>query len=141
MTLPAVERLLVSRERLRLALQGGAPQPPGSTDPGQPPRPVADLALSALRLAWLGHPWRALAGVLRDAATLLLAPQAARHPLRLLAVAAVAGALMVALRPWRWLGRPMVLATVGSLLRKGAAALLAAGAAAQMVRPAVDDRR
>lgn len=100
-------RLAQSRERLRRALHGAveapaAAQAPDHGDDGQD----ASLALAALRIWWARHPWRTSALLAADMLTLLLAPQARRHPLRLIAVAGGTGALLAVARPWRALGRP-----------------------------------
>ncbi len=101
------QRLALSRERLRRALHGGA-EGPAAPDPVAPgdDHQDASLALAALRVWWAQHPWRTTAVLASDMLTLLLAPQARRHPLRLIAVAGGTGALLAVARPWRALGRP-----------------------------------
>lgn len=106
------QRLALSRERLRRALHGGGDgptvaDPPSGDDPDHADEHAdASLALAALRVWWAKHPWRATAVLASDMLTLLLAPQARRHPLRLIAVAGGTGALLAVARPWRALGRP-----------------------------------
>lgn len=101
------QRLALSRERLRRVLHGDGASPTGSNPSAAGDEHAdASLALTALRLWWAQHPWRTTAVLASDALTLLLAPQARRHPLRLIAVAGGTGALLAVARPWRALGRP-----------------------------------
>ncbi len=151
MTGNATERLLISRERLRQALYGDAPLTPAAA--AAAPDPLAQgaaarssagdglsQALGVLRDGWRHHPWRPTLTLLAGASDVLLAPQAARHPLRLVAAAAGVGALLAALRPWRWAGRPLLLAAARPLLRSSARAVLAAAVALAPFRAAGSDR-
>lgn len=112
-----VERLGRSRARLRSAWiepqgpsrrgRAGAFAPRDATGASPDGDGLVDLLVSMLLGWWRQHPLRKAADVASElaepAARALLAPTAARHPLRLVALAAGAGALLVALRPWRWL--------------------------------------
>lgn len=74
---------------------------------------------------WRGHPWRATAETLTQAVAPHAARMVRRHPLATVAVAAGAGVLIVALRPWRtpWLRQQLqgVPAQVGRSLWRLAA--------------------
>ena len=94
--LSPVERLGQSRERLRLALQQLSRSPQGA---------VA-MAASATKAA--------------------LQPLAQRHPLALVIVALVLGALLIGTRPWRWrwlLKPALVAGLLPPLIAKAAAAV------------------
>lgn len=100
------QRLEASRARLRSAWQAKR----GDASRGGLP-PAGDGLLPWLEHAliswWNKHPLKGIAQVAADvaepAARSLLKPEAERHPLRLVAIAAGAGALVIAVRPWRWL--------------------------------------
>lgn len=81
---PATNRLAASRERVRLALQAQQPAAASASDGGAPA--AAEAAIEALRGWWT------------------------RHPLALVALAALGGALFVWSRPWRWLISPLIIA-------------------------------
>lgn len=120
--LAPVERLARSRARLRSAWIGKR-RPPRrdatrtSTSETQPNDAAAepeagdestlDVLMSMVTHWWERHPLRQVtdmaAEVAAPAARSILGSMAERHPLRLLALAAGAGALLVAVRPWRWL--------------------------------------
>ncbi len=120
----AVDRLVSSREQLRLALldagppaQGGAwcASPASAADAG--PRlpawldrlaslPVAKLLVEALGAWWSRHPLRLAAQLATDAAQVLVQPLAQRHPIGLVLGSALAGSLLAWSRPWRWACRP-----------------------------------
>lgn len=88
------------------------------TDPITPPatdrpRPTPEQRLAASRAAMV----RTLAPVPRREEVLTgWAPAARQHPWALVSAAAVAGAALVALRPWRWLPSAPVLIALGAQL-------------------------
>lgn len=93
---PPTERLAASRERMRQAL---AAHPSGATATPAGPAPA--------------HPLRLVTSMLGALFGARLQPLAQRHPIALVLGAAVAGALLVRSRPWRW---RVVPALVGGLL-------------------------
>ena len=95
--LVACERLALSREHLRRVLDNNRHNP--------------QRAPSPLHLA---------ASVARDQLHEAVQPIAERHPLSLVAGAAVAGAMLVLGRPWRWLLTPAILGSVMPHLVSGA---------------------
>lgn len=123
--LSPLERLARSRAKLRRAWLGPPSKRSGRTaaPPRDGPGPDAhaagtapadaadespiDVLASMLGRWWHDHPLHQAADMAHDVAAPIardvLTPIAQRHPLRLVAVAAGAGALVVALRPWRWL--------------------------------------
>lgn len=113
-----VERLALSRERLRLAMAPPAP-PTGSPAEARPfgawfeelkANPVSAILIDAAARWWAHHPLR-LAGMLAAGATATMArPVAQRHPLGLMLAALVFGGLLAWSRPWRWLLTPALLA-------------------------------
>ncbi|WP_295636410.1 hypothetical protein [uncultured Methylibium sp.] len=106
MSASAAQRLEASRARLRSAWQArrGDASPGGLPPSGDGLLPWLEHALTSW---WNKHPLKGIAQVAADvaepAARSLLTPEAERHPLRLVALAAGAGALVIAVRPWRWL--------------------------------------
>ncbi len=102
----AVQRLEASRARLRSAWQARRDGPTRGGLPAAGDGLLPWLA-QALTSWWNQHPLKGVAQVAADvaepAARSLLQPEAERHPLRLVAIAAGAGALLMAIRPWRWL--------------------------------------
>ena len=110
--LTPVERLALSRERLRLALAEDARQPEspiaalltggsGVMDVLKAVMPAAGEVLEALATRWEHTNLR---------------PFLERNPLALVAGATVAGIAVAWVRPWRWLFRTPVLGTVGPAL-------------------------
>ncbi|WP_428422585.1 hypothetical protein [Methylibium sp.] len=166
--LTPIERLGRSRARLRStwivqqrpARQGraGACAPRDAAGASPPVgEGTIDLLASMLARWWQRHPLHEAVNVASElggpAARRLLASTAERHPLRLLALAAGAGALLVALRPWRWLPQAALSSALlttlrprGSLTRwlgtGGLASLLTSGELsrllASLMRPAPD---
>jgi hypothetical protein len=116
----AAERLVASRRAIsaRIAARLAASEG-GDAPAGEAPAQGAEH-----RSAWaravgnydLDHPLRsgaALVGTLaRDHLEDRLAAQASKRPWTLVAGAALAGALIVVVRPWRWAPRPAVLASL-----------------------------
>jgi hypothetical protein len=118
----AVERLAVSRERLRTAmmparrtsgatlLAGGI----GTYVSGLVDRlrdnPGLAVLLDAIQEWWAKHPLHTAGVMAAEASRRLAAPVAERRPLTLVFGAVLVGALLALLRPWRWLLRPAVFA-------------------------------
>lgn len=129
-------RLALSRERLRTALQRSPAAPEQGHNPaqahgqpGQPAQPAQGAETSAaawlhslqaapgLRLLmeaasswWAKHPLRMASMLAADAAKSVAQPLAQRHPLGLVAGAFLLGAALVWSRPWRWIFKPVLLA-------------------------------
>lgn len=72
--------------------------------------PVASVAARYLRRWWARHPLRATAALASDAGRDLLGPAAMKHPWLLLGGAALAGAVVTRLRPWRFVRGSAVMA-------------------------------
>jgi len=118
----AIERLALSRECLRAALL----PPPDKAPSHLPGASISEFATSLLErikampgLAgliepveawWAQHPLRTASLIVAEGSRKLAAPVADRHPLALVLAAALAGALLVLSRPWRWLVSPAVVA-------------------------------
>ncbi len=120
-TLPtACERLVRSRERLRVALQqgsaaGGASRPGPGADAGQGPSawlqslaalPGAAIVIDAVRDWWAKHPLHLAGEMGAEAARSVLRPVALRHPLALVLGALLLGGVLAWTRPWRWILKP-----------------------------------
>lgn len=117
----ACERLVLSRERLRVALQQGSagaggtawPGPGAEPGGGQPAwlrhlaaLPVAGIVIDAWRAWWAKHPLRVAGEMGVEAARSVLQPMARSHPLALVLGALLLGGALAATRPWRWLLKP-----------------------------------
>ncbi|MCA0174744.1 MAG: hypothetical protein LCH73_00390 [Proteobacteria bacterium] len=89
--------------------------------------PLVRTALDALGGYWSAHPLRASSEATLAEVEQAVAPVVRRHPVTAVAVAAGAGALLVALRPWRWLAGPL----------KAAPRKASRWALAQLTQPAV----
>jgi len=131
-------RLERSRDALRLAMRGrDVPVGRESSDAfGSPHRgwagslretvravPGADVVMDVLSHWWANHPLHSAATVAGEAARGLAGPTARRNPVGLVVGALVCGALMVRLKPWRWLPRTLLFA---GLLPQLASRLVAA---------------
>lgn len=118
-TTPA-EKLLLSRERLRVALVVTASQAePGAAAGGaQAAAPALGAALLAtvLRQWWEKHPAHQAATLAAQTARELTLPVAQKHPVALVAGAFVVGAGVVALRPWRLLSGAALLSRLAPTL-------------------------
>ncbi|MBK9574662.1 MAG: hypothetical protein IPO43_19055 [Rhodoferax sp.] len=114
----ASARLEVSRERLRQAMQGRRAATDGSgNQAGAGPSGLAwldsfetlpgiSIVTDVLRRWWEQHPMRVPALLAGEALYAVALPLARRHPLGLVLGAAALGALVVVIRPWRWLAVP-----------------------------------
>jgi hypothetical protein len=150
--LTPIERLERSRARLRKTWVGKRrpprrdPQRSAETRPndtGTSPdageESTLDVLTSMLTRWWERHPLRQVSDIAAEvaapAARSILGSLAERHPLRLVALAAGVGALLVAVRPWRWLPQ----AALSSLLlsavwpRGGPSRWLSAGGLASLL--------
>ena len=112
----ATERIELSRARLRAAM---SPPPPQASGAGSVQTswlqrlkqlPVISLVLESLDAWWTSHPLHAAGQVAAEASSAVVRPVARRHPLVLVLVSGIAGALVVWSRPWRWALRPSLLA-------------------------------
>lgn len=136
MSLPPVapsNRLALSRERLRTALQRSPAAPEQGHTPAQAhgqPGPTAQgaetpaaawlhslqaepglrLLIEAASSWWAKHPLRMASMLAADAVKSVAQPLAQRHPLGLVAGAFLLGAALVWSRPWRWVFKPVLLA-------------------------------
>jgi len=110
MTSAALERVELSRERLRRALR-----PPPASTPARTHGPL-DAGLRRLRALplvgemvdsvaawWAHHPLRPISQVAGEASNALARPIAQRHPLLLVLAAGLLGAGLAWSRPWRWI--------------------------------------
>ena len=125
----ASERLVRSRNSLRQAIRADqAPAPTSVAAPawltaldGLKTPPGFDAVLAALRIGWL-QPLRLAGMTLSDVATPLLKPLAQRYPLSYALGGVALGALLVKLKPWRWLPAAALVSglaprAVGNMLR------------------------
>lgn len=127
----AIERLTQSRERMsywlnddeRHAHANGNTHEPGSAD-GEPTS-VGGIVREVIGEWWAEHPLHASATLAFKASRTAIVPLVRRHPAAVLGGAAVAGAVIVWARPWRWLLRPALVAGVASQLAARAIARMA----------------
>lgn len=110
----AIDRIEASRQRLLAAM---TPPPAPVASPGVShdhnvlhtfaervkAMPTMAAIIESVESWWARHPLRPLGTVAGEASRAVAAPIAARHPFYLVLGAAVAGAALVRVRPWRWL--------------------------------------
>ena len=111
----ALVRLALTREELRQALtprrRGAEPPPEGlggvAADVAERVKalPGVDLVLGVIESWWARHPLRTVGLVAAEASRSYVTPIAQRRPLALVLGAMAGGALLVLLKPWRWLPR------------------------------------
>ncbi len=89
----ALQRLHASRGQLTAALQPGA----------NTPSPMLGMAWVALRAWWQQQPFATAVRLLAGELSAQAAPLLRRHPLAVVAAAALLGSVFVAVRPWRLL--------------------------------------
>jgi hypothetical protein len=136
-SLSAVDRLAASRERLRQALQnGGAPPARAATDPpgegglaaliaALKSVPGSSILIDAVSTWWQRHPMRIAGSLAGEAAQVVIQTMAKRSPIGLVVGALVVGGLLVWVRPWRWIIKPMLFAGLAEQLFNKAIAKLA----------------
>ncbi|QAZ40481.1 hypothetical protein C1M51_14205 [Methylibium sp. Pch-M] len=152
--LTPIERLERSRARLRKTWVGKrraprrdpqrssaetSPNDAGATAPQAGDDSTLDVLVSMLTRWWERHPLHQVfdiaAEVAAPAARSIVGPLAERHPLRLVALAAGAGALLMVVRPWRWLPQAALSSVLLSALwpRGGPSRWLSAGGLATLL--------
>ena len=118
-----VARLQLSRAHLREVMhKHGAPRSPATAtgDHGRiwgwmnqlKTQPAAGVVLDTLGNWWSQHPLRVIGLVAMEAARMTARPIGQRHPFALVAAAFVRGGLFVWTRPWRWILKPALLASL-----------------------------
>jgi hypothetical protein len=133
----AAERLARSREEMRSLMQ--EIKAPHERRPAAGPGvraaaatvvdklsalPGLGVVIDAARGWWANHPWRAVTLIAADAGRAAIAPVAQRHPVALVAGAALFGALALRWGPWRWLVTPAMFAGfLPRLLTRAAASI------------------
>lgn len=119
MTSAALERVGLSRARLRRAMQPPpAPTPTHARMPGpfdawlQRLRALPLIAEMTDSVAawWAQHPLRPVSQVAGEASNAVVRPLAQRHPLLLVLAAGLLGAGLAWSRPWRWMVRSALFA-------------------------------
>lgn len=115
--LPAVERLMLSRERLRGALIEIAPPPDAAGDHEPSVLMTALMAIPGVRLVvdsvrswWSQHPLHMATMVAGNTARSAMGPIARNRPFALIAAAVAVGGLLYWIKPWRGLLKPALLA-------------------------------
>jgi hypothetical protein len=127
-----IERLVLSRERMRVALQnattrratggGASGEVHAAWLDAMKAIPGVGAVVEAACQWWDRHPLRTVGTALMVVAKATLQPVAQRHPIGLLLGAAVLGAVLVWSRPWRALIRPALWAgLLPSILTSAAA--------------------
>ncbi len=117
--LPALQRLALSRERLRGALQDLSPAPdvPGDKGPSVLMTallaiPGVNIVVDAVRSWWIQHPLHLATLVAGNTARSAMGPIARRNPFALILAAAAVGGLLFWIKPWRGLLKPALLAGI-----------------------------
>ncbi|MCR5881480.1 hypothetical protein LRS03_00795 [Rhizobacter sp. J219] len=117
--LPAVERLALTRQRLRVALHELSAPPDASQDEGPSVLmtalmaiPGVNVVVDAVRNWWSQHPLHLATLVAGNSARSAMAPLARRSPYGLILAAAAIGGLLYWIKPWRGLLKPALLAGI-----------------------------
>ena len=113
----AVERLAISRQRLREVMRPDPATSESSSD-DEPSAwlnalkavPGASVVIDAVQSWWGQHPMRLASLVAVDASKTFLRPMIRRNPAALVAGAVVVGGLIMWMRPWRGLLKPAIFA-------------------------------
>lgn len=114
---PALQRLAISRERMRAHLHEASSPNRGSGDGKPHPLldalmaiPGAPIVVEAVQGWWSQHPLHLASLVAGDATRTFLRPLARRNPFVLVAGAVAVGGLIFWFKPWRGFLRPALLA-------------------------------
>jgi len=113
----ALERLAISRQRLRETMRPD-PQSPEASANDEPPAwlnalkgvPGVAVLVDAVQSWWGQHPMRVASLVAADASKTFLRPIIQRNPIALVVGAVVVGGLLAWARPWRGLLKPAIFA-------------------------------
>ena len=116
-----VDRLALSRERLRQAMRDGtlskgrassqhAAGPATAWFDSLNSIPGAGIVIEAVRTWWARHPLRIASLVASDAANAVVRPLARSNPIGLMLGALLLGGLFAWSRPWRWILTPALFA-------------------------------
>jgi hypothetical protein len=138
----AADRLVASRERLRLAMRSQKPQSgDGAARAGSASEdaagnagsswqrllqsiPAGSIVIDAVGSWWAQHPMRVAGIVAAEAGNAAIRPLAKRHPLALALGALLLGGLFTWARPWRWVSMAALFAgLVPQLLSKAMTAM------------------
>ena len=113
----AVERVALSRERLRAAMVPPPALPAPESAAGALAwierlrhQPAIALVIDTLQNWWARHPLRAVVHVASEATNAVAKPIARRNPLALVLVDGLLGAVLAWSRPWRWAIKPALFA-------------------------------
>ena len=120
--LTASERLTQSRERMSYWLTDDdrEARANGHVNAGErhaeQPTSVGGIVREVISDWWAEHPLHASATLAFKASRTAIVPLVRQHPVAVLGIAAVVGAVIIWARPWRWLLRPALVAGVASQL-------------------------
>lgn len=112
----AIDRIELSRARLRLAMTPAPKAPPHAVGRSQSwlhrigALPLVHSVMESVEHWWSHHPLRPFTQVAGEASNAVVRPVAQRNPLALVAGAAVVGAALAWSRPWRWIFRSALFA-------------------------------
>ncbi len=104
----AAQRLVHTRERMRVALRGISASPGAAAHSSThwleslKALAGAGLVIEALSQWWAGHPLRVTGQGIASAAMAVIQPLAQRHPFALVLGALAVGGVLAWSRPWRW---------------------------------------
>jgi hypothetical protein len=88
--------------------------------------PGSGILIDAVCAWWQAHPLRIAGTLAGEAAQVVIQTLARRNPIALVVGAVVMGGLVIWVRPWRWLLKPMLFAGLAEQLFNKAIAKLAA---------------
>lgn len=114
------ERLARSRERMSfwLADENGTGRGNGGSsddvDAAHEPASIGGIVGEVVGEWWEEHPLHTSATLAIEASRSAIVPLVRRHPVAVLGSAAVVGAALVWVRPWRWLLRPALVLGIAS---------------------------